>query len=198
MKEKWENIQGYEGLYQVSNLGRIKSLDRATLYKNAFLHKYKGIILKSILHSNKRMSVNLCKNGKIKQSQVSRLVATNFIPNPLNKPCVNHIDNNPSNNNVNNLEWTTAKENVAHTVKQKRHAYGERNGSAKLKEKDIINIRKEYKPMHKDYNTYMLAKKYKVKQPAIMDIVRKITWKHMIFHTATIFICKLIVLRNQL
>ena len=101
--EIWKDIKGYEGLYQISNLGRVKSLPR---------QKTKGGILKQF--STEYLVVSMVENGKIKKIKVHRLVAETFIPNPNNLPQVNHIDGNKFNNNMNNLEWVTSKENIIH------------------------------------------------------------------------------------
>lgn len=107
IEEVWKDILGYEGLYQISNLGRVKSLPR----KNN-----KRIINKEIIKvftklPNGYLKAGLSKNGKTKYYFVHRLVAEVFIPNLENKPCVNHKDCNKKNNCVNNLEWVTHKEN---------------------------------------------------------------------------------------
>lgn len=106
--EIWKDIEGYEGRYQVSNLGRVKSLQRIvpcgiSSYNN------KRIIPERILHQHKDqrsgyMFVSLSKNSRLSEYVTHRLVVAAFIPNFYNKPEVNHIDGNPSNNNVENLE----------------------------------------------------------------------------------------------
>ena len=108
MKEIWKDIKGYEGLYQVSNLGNVRSMDRITRDGR----KIKGKNIKPHTNGNSRyLRVALCNNGKIKYENIHRLVAKAFIPNPENKPEVNHKDENPSNNFIDNLEWMTSKEN---------------------------------------------------------------------------------------
>lgn len=115
MKEIFKDIVGYEGRYQVSNKGRVISLPNK-IYKKVQELKYD--VSKRKHTSYRRVTFSL--NGKIKRFQVHQLVAAAFIPNPDNKPHVNHIDNNGLNNKVTNLEWTTYKENMAHSAKQGR------------------------------------------------------------------------------
>ena len=96
--ENWKNIKGYEGLYKVSSYGRIM-----TVRKNAILCPAKTI--------SNGLTVSLSKNGKVEKKQVSRLVAAAFIPNPDNKPCVDHIDGVRFHNFVDNLRWCSINEN---------------------------------------------------------------------------------------
>lgn len=113
-KEIWKDIQGYEGLYQVSNFGRVKSLDRYVNAKLGSKMMRKGVIM-TLQTSHKGYNVvMLHKNCKGHQQQVHRLVAIAFIPNPLNKPQVNHMDCNKKNNHISNLEWATQDENMHH------------------------------------------------------------------------------------
>ena len=116
-REVWRDIKGYEGLYQVSNYGRIKSLygwnGKEYIIRERILRPCKSRD-KSSTYS--RSIVKLIKDQKRKNYKVHRLVAQAFIPNPENKPQVNHIDGNPLNNNVNNLEWCTDRENKEHAI----------------------------------------------------------------------------------
>lgn len=113
MNEEWRDIKGYEGLYQVSNLGRVKSLRD----KN---NKKRELILKPKIMRNGYLKVDLCKNGKQKTFTVHRLVATVFISNPKNFPTVNHKDENKLNNNVSNLEWCTVLYNNCYGTRLKK------------------------------------------------------------------------------
>ena len=116
MQEIWKPVKDYENLYLVSNLGKVKSLDRITRNNHATFIK-KGRILKNNIN-NKGYEYLYLKRGKeSKKIYVHRLVAETFIPNPNNKKEVNHIDCNPLNNNVSNLEWVTHKENMGYMAK---------------------------------------------------------------------------------
>jgi hypothetical protein len=109
--EKWKDIKGYEGYYQVSNLGNVKSLDRV-VWNGKVFHKRIGKILKP--KGDRYYELCLTKQGKLKKVYIHRLVAQAFIPNPNNKAEVNHMDGNKVNNHISNLEWCTSKENKKH------------------------------------------------------------------------------------
>lgn len=118
--EIWEAVVGYETSYEVSNFGRVKSLSRFTRHESRrgkeFWFKTKEFILQNVATSIGYPQVTLHKNGKQICRHIHRLVALAFIPNPKNKPQVNHIDGNKANNFLDNLEWVTPSE-------QMRHAY---------------------------------------------------------------------------
>ena len=111
MKEIWKDIKGYEGIYQVSNLGRIKSLKRKVSHKRLGAFNVPERILVSVDKGLGYMIVGLFKDNKQKMMRVHRLVAQAFIPNPKNYNLINHKDENPSNNHVDNLEWCDYKYN---------------------------------------------------------------------------------------
>ena len=101
--EIWKDIEGYEGLYQVSNLGRVKSLKVSKIKSER--------IRKSYQQSSGYISIVLCKNGKVTNHKIHRLVANAFIDNPDNLPEVNHMDEDKTNNCVDNLEWCDSSYN---------------------------------------------------------------------------------------
>lgn len=110
--EIWKDIEGYEGLYQISNLGRVKSLN----YNRTNQEK----ILKQIKDRGGYFKVNLWKNGNQKTYQVHRLVANAFIDNPNNHPTVNHINEDKTDNRVYNLEWMDMSQQQRHGTCQQR------------------------------------------------------------------------------
>ena len=112
MEEIWKYIEGYEGLYEVSSYGRVRSLGQFVNHNYGGYAYRKGRILKPGLGSRGYLSVTLSKNGIQKNYSVHRLVAQAFIENPDNLPQVNHKDEDRTNNNVTNLEWCDAKYNV--------------------------------------------------------------------------------------
>lgn len=111
-EEIWKDVQGYEGIYQVSNFGRVKSLPRKVLNWNSNRYLKETILTQSTTKCRDYPIIRLCKDGKIKYISVHRLVATTFIPNPNNLPMINHKDEVKTNNRVDNLEWCDHKYNV--------------------------------------------------------------------------------------
>lgn len=111
--ETWKDIKGYEGLYQVSNEGRIKNIKRDKILSN--------------LNANGYMGINLHKNGVMKQYKIHRLVAESFIPNPNSLPQVNHKDECKSNNSVENLEWCDAGYNSNYGTRNHRISETKKN-----------------------------------------------------------------------
>ena len=113
--EIWKDVVGYEGFYQVSSLGRIRSYDRHVNHNYGGMAIKKGKILSQTDNSSGYLSVGLTKYNRTRTTRVNRIVAKAFIPNPENKPQVNHRDGSKHNNIASNLEWATASENVIHS-----------------------------------------------------------------------------------
>ena len=131
--EEWRDIEGYEGLYQVSDLGRVRSLPRNTT---------KGGIIKLLIRPNGYLYVDLYKNGKNKKHNVHRLVAEAFLPNPNNLPCINHKSEIRTENYVDNLEWCTYQYNSNYgNCKRKiilsRNASGKKSAEKQVKQMSI-------------------------------------------------------------
>ena len=143
--EIWRPIKSYEGLYEVSNLGRIRSLGRITNYANGEKHLWKGRIMKIRKDKKGYLICNLSKNSKCKTFRVHRLVAQAVIPNPDNLPIINHKDENPSNNHVEKLEWCDAKYNTNYgTAIQRR---------AEKRSRTVLQISKEYNEVIAEYSS---------------------------------------------
>lgn len=115
MIEEWRDVKGYEGYYQVSNLGNVKSLDRVVS-----TGRYHGRVMKYSLTPKGYKIVWLTKNSKRKGVSVHRLVALAFVSNPENKPIVNHLDEDKANNRFDNLEWVTNIENMNYGTRNER------------------------------------------------------------------------------
>lgn len=118
-KEIWKDIKGYEGLYQVSNYGRVKSLGREVKYKNGRVSWYNSMILKPMDNGRGYLTVHLRKNGKRSVKYIHRLVAETFI-NDIENNDINHKDFDRKNNRLDNLEICSRKENINYSYKNGR------------------------------------------------------------------------------
>lgn len=169
--EIWQDIIGYEGLYQISNYSRVKSLKRKWVVKNK--------IIKYQIHKNGYNSVLLWKNRKDKRLLISRLVAIHFILNKKNNVEVNHKNGNKLDNRIENLEWITHSENIIHAHKKGLifHKVGELVLSSKLKEHEVLKIRELY---NNNYSLKEICKKFNICRGTIYDITHNKTWKHLI------------------
>lgn len=127
MEEIWKPVVGWEKLYEVSSLGRVRSFDRTTINKAGHAQRFKGRTLRAAADKDSYDRVVLCVGKKRVNRIVHRLMAEAFIPNPNHLPEVNHIDENKRNNILSNLEWCTDKYNVNHGTALQRRAASQRN-----------------------------------------------------------------------
>jgi hypothetical protein len=171
--EIWKDVKGYEGYYQISDFGNIRSLDR---YVNTTYGKRieKGKILKKpISHGYCRIALQ--KNGFIRKIMIHRLVSLAFIENIENKEQVNHINGIKNDNRVENLEWVTQSENELHSYRilNKKSLQGQLHGNSKLTEKDVLEIRQS------ELSDKELSLIYNSSRKNINDIKNKKRWKHI-------------------
>jgi hypothetical protein len=170
MKEIWKKIKKYPN-YMVSNYGRIKR-------EPPYFISLSGLI-KPQLTNNGRFRVPLCKNNKFKKFLVSRLVAQAFLPNLQNLPEVNHIDGNPKNNKVSNLEWCTRSYNMLHAFKIGLHSMpkGEKCAWSKLTNKSVLKIRKIYS--QGNISMKKLGTMFGITNETVHGIIHKKYWSHI-------------------
>jgi hypothetical protein len=173
-QERWKDIEGYDGLYQISDYGRIKS------FNGGWGKRKTGKLLSLSKSNNGYYSVGLHLSGIGKTIHISRLVAKYFISNPENKPEVNHIDGIKINNHYTNLEWATASENRIHAYKvlHKKAPSGENHCRTRLTNEKVKKIRESYKTKNYTYN--QLAQKYDTGYGSIYHILGGRTWKHIL------------------
>jgi hypothetical protein len=173
-EEIWKDIAGYEGLYQVSNLGNIMSFQNKTPKSNKAISK----LLKPAL-SPRYYQVDLCLKGKKRRAIVHREVAIAFIPNPLNKPCVNHINGIRTDNRVENLEWCTSSENRIHAFETglAKVLHGINHGMCKLTNEQVLKIREL---SLSGMSSYKIAKEIEIVSPKqIRNIISRKRWNHI-------------------
>lgn len=177
-KEIWKEIDGYDGFYEVSNRGRIRS------YKcqgpgNKKAETPTLLTLKKEKYGYRR--ITLFDRGKRTIHLIHRLVGEAFVPNPDGKPQINHLDSDPSNNNAENLEWSTQSENIQYAFDKgrKKPNRGSEVVGSKLTKSDVLNIRKVANENGRFYGRSKLADKYNVTENCIMQVVTGRTWSHI-------------------
>jgi len=166
--EIWRDIQGYEKYYQVSNLGRVKSLQRKGVTKEYIL---KPLITKAGYHR-----VALLKNNKPKFFTIHRLLMLAFVPNLQNKDQINHIDGDKSNNVPDNLEWCNCLENRRHATEVLLVHCGENCKTSKLKEDQVLQI---YNYAKEGVPGNYIARKFNVDLCTISSIRNSKSWKYL-------------------
>lgn len=167
--EIWKDIEGHKGVYQVSNFGRVKS----------FKVSADGFIMKNGTDNNGYGIICLSNKNSRKTNKIHRLVAIAFIPNSINKAEVNHINGIKNDNRIENLEWATSKENRRHALETGLAvcANGERCGTAKLNEVQVLEIRSKYSSTKT--TLLKLGDEYGVSAKAIHKIINRTNWKHI-------------------
>lgn len=186
--EIWKPVVGYEGLYEVSNMGRVRSLARttwcaATTKRRACFKHYRPRIMKPSTNSRlDAMHVSLHKSGVRCVRKVHHLVAEAFIgPRPANMECC-HNDGDPTNNQADNLRWDTSRGNHADRFRHGTMTRGEKHHATTLTDEQVRDIRERYTP-HRDRrnhgNAAQLALEHGVRQAVIWDIASGRTWKHL-------------------
>lgn len=184
--EIWKPVIGYEGFYEVSSLGRVRSVDRVHVAKSRLGNEYtrtrKGSI-KEPDTSSERRRVSLYRNGKGRKYQIAHLVLFAFdalpkLPIALSSDnCqANHINGDPTDDRLSNLEWLTVKEHRRHTHKNKLNARGEQINTSKLTRKDVLEIRRLNK---EGVPNTEIALRYRVAKSNITAIVNRKTWRHL-------------------
>lgn len=179
MNERWLPVRDYEGLYEVSDMGNVRSLPRNGTSRT-------GTVLKPAVDSNGYRRVVLAVYGVNKNCKVARLVALAFIPNPENKPEVNHIEGREKwNDAVSNLEWATKSENILHKFATGLQGdtpvgvKGAKHHMAKLTDAQVQQIRNLYKGRSKGPSQATIGRQFKVSQTMVGFIVRGANWTHL-------------------
>lgn len=175
--EQWKDVIGYENLYKISNIGKIKSLPK-TVNRGKFGTRYREEITLKQTFTPKGYNRIILRNNNIKKNFFThRLVAMAFIPNPLSLPQINHINGVKDDNRVENLEWCTNSHNILHAFSTglKKPTKGTINGMSKLNEAQVLAIRnKDNDMLNSD-----IAKLYMVNTKTIRNILNRKTWSHI-------------------
>lgn len=182
MQEAWKPVVGFEGIYEVSNFGKVQSLDRMVRHvsKSGRVGErlFPGRVLKLVDHTHGYKSAVLCDSPKRSALLIHRVVAEAFIPNPDNLPWINHKDANKSNNRVDNLEWCTPSDNMQHAMKLGLHPVlrGSQRGTAKLNEESVAAIKKL---LTLGFSNEEIANLFKVSTAPISYIRTGKAWNHV-------------------
>lgn len=169
--EQWKPVVGYEGLYEVSDHGRVRSLDRVVRMKNGVHRRLQGGALAPHMERRGYASVKLSKDGVMRTLRVHNLVARAFIGPPTEGQIVCHCDSNPSNNRASNLRWDTAQGNMDDMVAAGRAPWGARSGQAVLTDEIVRAARDRWVPRR--VTIPMLAEEYGVNASTLKNALSK-------------------------
>lgn len=173
-KEIWKSVKGYEGYFEISNHGNVRSMDRYINHYAGGKRLMKGKPIKLGNNGTGYLFAPLNKCGKTKNIYVHRLVAIHFIENPKNKPEVNHIDGIKTNNSTKNLEWVTRCENFKHAIKNGLTNAGEKHGLTRLTNQQAKEIRRRYN--QGNVTQFHLSMEFDCSEVAIWRIVNNISF----------------------
>jgi len=180
--EIWKDVLGYEGLYQVSNLGNVKRLaNKIWIEKHkGYYRTYPEEILKPILSPSGYYHVNLYKNKKLKTFRINRLVLTTFNRIPKDNEVSMHLDNNKTNNVLENLKWGTVRDNVLQMYADKRNPdlKGSKNPQSTISDEEVRYIKLLSKQQMLSVSE--ISKRINKKYHFVYEIVKELKWKHII------------------
>lgn len=176
--EQWKQISGYEGFYEVSNLGRVRSVRRTFTRSDGKVKTFQGKILSPGKKTNGYLFVGFSRIGKRKAHHIHRLVASAFIPNPEDKPFVNHKNLDKSDNRASNLEWVTHSQNIQHAKDNGVYDQykGEGHWLTTLTDDEVIEI---FRRAHNGELQSDIAQDYGISQTAVSRIKRHVAWSHV-------------------
>lgn len=173
--EEWRAVGGFEGLYEVSNLGRVRSLPRNITNASGQRCPVKGVILKGALRYGYRY-VHLSRENKVRVLRVARLVASAFCGSPRPGDQAAHLDGSRANDAAANLKWASAVENASHKRGHGTHVCGENHYAAKLILAQVREIRKR---AASGEGSTSICRDYPVTLNAIREIIHRSTWSHV-------------------
>lgn len=178
MQETWKPVLGYEGHYEVSDLGRVRSTDTRINLASGRTRVRKGRVLAEQWTNRRYASISLARDGETNGARVHRLAAVAFVENPNSADEVNHIDGDRRNNAASNLEWVTRAQNNDHAISSglKIAVKGVAHGMARLSEETVLAIRAKHS---QGTSMYRLAKNYGVSIQTISAIVNRRSWSHI-------------------
>lgn len=177
--EVWKDVTGFEGLYEVSSYGNLRSVDRDILCNGGYYKHFNGKTIKTKLNKYGYPSAGLWYKGKRTDVVIHRLVAEAFIDNQNNYEQINHIDGNKTNNHVENLEWCDNNYNMKHAKENGllAHQKGEKHGGHKLTNEQVREIRRL---RNEGWKYRQLAEKFGVCDRTIGQICRNEYWTHLL------------------